>query len=96
MLSYLGRGPDSITRHRDARSKRQRFLRGTDGAVPRQAAQRSPVDGIGRSVVQCENELGMRVLEFDAVDSPVDRDGLALIVEIRVAVMGVRRGHQSG
>ena len=57
------------------------FFRGADDAVIRQSAQGGPIDDIGRSVVQSENDLGVRVLEFDPFDSPLDRDAFALIVK---------------
>src|SRR5215203_1183895 len=96
MLAYLGPAPYWIARDHDARSKHQRFFRGADDALIRQSAQRSPIDGIRRAVVQSENDPGVRVLEFDPFDSPLDRDGLALIVEIRMAVMRVRGGRCRG
>ena len=51
-----------------------------------------PVDGIRRAVVQSENDHGVRVLPLDALDAPLDRDALALIVEIGMAVMRMRGG----
>ena len=96
MLAYLGRGSYWIAHDHDASSKHQRFFRGADDAVIRQSAQRGPIDGIRRSVVQFEKDPGVRVLEFDPFHSPLDRDALALIVEIRMAVMRVRGGRRRG
>ena len=89
MLPDLGCCSYSIARHDDARSKHQRFFRGADHTLIRQSAQRSPIDGIRRSVVEPEKDPSVRVLEFDPFDSPLDRYALALIVELRVAVMRV-------
>src|SRR5262245_61410510 len=96
MLTYLGRGPYSIASDRNARTRRERFFRGADHACIRQSAQWSPIDGIDRSVIQPEHDPAVWVFEFDLLDSALDRDGFALVVEVRVAVMRVRGGRRNG
>jgi hypothetical protein len=56
MLAYLGRSSYWTPGDCDSGSKHQRFFRGADDAVVRQSAQRSPIDGTGRSLVQFDHD----------------------------------------
>jgi len=58
-----------------------------------QNIRRNPVNRIRRVVVEPDHELGVRVRELNAVDPSFDRDTLALIVKVHMAVMRERGGH---
>jgi len=96
MLAYLGRGSDWITCDRDARSKYERRLCGTDDTVARECAEAVPVDGVRRSVIDSDDDPRVRILPLDLFDSSLNRGGRALVVEIRMAVMRVRGGRRRG
>jgi len=96
MLAYLRRSSAWVAADCDTGSKHERLFRRSDDAVARESAQAVPVDRVERFVIHSDNDQRVRILPLGLLDSPFDRHGLALIVEIRMAVMRVRVGCHCG